>query len=296
MSNLNRLVIVNPSQSTNVFLKAGQEFLLKFDLAQFVDVRIIVESDLLEQTNSRIVENHYEHVFVQSKDLSIWAKYSTCFLGQIWICPKNEERYRISLILNCEKDENSHFITVIDPQNIELKIRPHNILELVIPQDLNSQHISILWTPLHSGVKLVQTDWRYMTAQATGVGNGYSGFKIIPRLSKTAAHHFFFSVKLDQPNILVNSGIFKNYAYTGDLTCGETISGEPRIISVYLKAKQKDITSNSIKLWSPLTPNISIATFDPRVRHVTITRLPTNSIGYGCTTIPAVQSLEELCP
>lgn len=117
----NHLIRLYPNQDLRVVLSQDSE-----------DVQVFLTSEYLrlsrEETDKK--GNHVYH-FVQQYDLTEWANISSAYLGEVAVLRKDRIA-SVCIMLEGQDAHNKNMVTVINPIGSEIKIEPHQVLEVVV--------------------------------------------------------------------------------------------------------------------------------------------------------------------
>lgn len=122
--------VINPTSLQHlVKLQPGQGFILSLDKKIYNDPKIEILCDNLDIVVADKKEGVY--TFVQRKNLDDWSVYSSCMLGEVWIeC--EDSLSKLVVVQDCLNPEKADHITVINPDHCDIRVQPHNIMELVL--------------------------------------------------------------------------------------------------------------------------------------------------------------------
>lgn len=122
--------VVNPTSLQHlVKLHPGQGFVLSLDKKLYDDPKIEIMCDNLYMAIADKKEGSY--TFVQRRNLDDWSVYSSCMLGEVWIeC--EDSLSKLVVVQNCLNPEKADHLTVINPDHCDIRVQPHNVMELVL--------------------------------------------------------------------------------------------------------------------------------------------------------------------
>jgi hypothetical protein len=186
-----------------VYLHPGQHLVLSLDRNDD-DKKPVVEmsGDMLEMEGS-MREGVRDWFFIKPHDWTAsWAEYSSTFMGEIWIDAQGSLS-RLIVIQGCTNRAKADHYTVINPDCWDVRVRPHNILEVVL-YDLNFTYQDEWhweWSPTQDlDLELLGKDVLslYYIQKKEGDDPNYR-YAMCPRLNADAAnttlcrqHHYWF--------------------------------------------------------------------------------------------------------
>ena len=126
---MNPLIISNPlATSTVVYLKPNQSLELIFH--SFYGLKEVVsKSDFLDENVFMLENQATVHQFKHSTAIINWSHISQTFLGEIKIFRDNTTCCTIGVVLD---SEFAHTLTVIEPEGCEVRLRPNQLLEIIL--------------------------------------------------------------------------------------------------------------------------------------------------------------------
>lgn len=107
----------------------GQRIELYLDNKQYPEPKVVANS-FVRVEKVETTDTGTSWTIVQTGEFEEWAKYSSCFLGDVWI-DSDVTVARIVVILQSSTPVKADHLTVINPIGDCIKIRPHQIIELV---------------------------------------------------------------------------------------------------------------------------------------------------------------------
>lgn len=227
--------VQNPNSMLHqVDLLPMQSLELRLDINTYLNPKVQVCSDYIELFNIESAANGYhKYYFRQKADLSEWAEYSHCHLGDIWIdTPGTCSKLIVNLV--CLNDDKINHVTVVNPDCAEIKLKASNILEVVLYDQFfeNFHEWSWDWTPT-PGVNLTVEQIDYDILDTLAIANGYYDhpnhfMARLPRMSQKnsiAQTHMWFRFGED---IIQQLGVLPPWKYVGDIRLyGMTENSKP---------------------------------------------------------------------
>lgn len=271
----------------------SQGFCIRID-AYFGDVEVYASSKFFDQTK-QITDadgNRYYH-FEQKFDLNFWSKISHLHLGEVIIF-SDKLTCSVCVVLECANPSKTFVVTAINPLGAELKIDAHQILEVVLYDDL--LHPEDDWKcEINTGtdgltyeclgrVALSKEDMRY-TKWATRSPDEvyYHCPRFMERISSYRQQHFWFRCSGPTINQLFNKGVGIHNA--GNLVFSSSTTTARYQVSVRLRIKEKDknriyqplllprLESSSRPIYTALGPHL------PLYRQLVLSRKPDRDEG-----------------
>ena len=138
--------------STVVYLQPYQNLRLVFSPA-YGKFEIEAPSELLDCCETPLEDGTLIYNFGPILDIVDWAKISQTFFGEIKIT-YNDLKYTIGVVLD---SENKSIITVIDPEGCEVRLRPNQLLEVILTNC--EEHPDVNITKGSCGLKYAQINW-----------------------------------------------------------------------------------------------------------------------------------------
>ncbi len=318
--------VKNPTSAQHlVRLKPGQDICLVFDNDQKVELE--VAGNCLELEEHELVKpKRLQCTVRQTKNIDGWEEYSSVFLGEIWVdCDKTIAK--ISVVLDCGNNEKSDHITIINPDCFDVRVQPHQVIELIV-YDLGFSSLdewNCSWNPLKD-VHLEQIGYDHLSLQAWHQyyqhGDDDPGYRYarFPRTEIessptqwTRQHHFWFRFDksiLNYADVGVNH--VGNFVIAGvsDRFSKQTVETQYHM-SLYLdtkkfkrgrvlhtlglKKKNEYAYVSQNKTHSIIhVPSRQIKETLPVIREVGISNLQPSSLEEGCKVISATPSWETV--
>ena len=141
-SSMQHLVRVCPGQPIHLFLD-------REDIAKRAKVEISGDNMVVE---SSIHYNQHEEFRIEPKPHCLeWSPYSSCLLGEVWI-ETSRDLSKLMVIQECPNKDKNNYVTVVNPDCYDLRVLPHNIIEVVL-YDLRfsyNDEWSWSWKPVDS--------------------------------------------------------------------------------------------------------------------------------------------------
>lgn len=127
--------IIDPTSSKHmVRLNQDQCICLWLNKDLYESPSVIFSNDNLYVHKQESAENFTKFYIKKSTFVDEWANYSSNYLGEIWVESKSKS-CRLIVILDSSNESKYNFITVFDPESIDLRIFPGNILEVILIND-----------------------------------------------------------------------------------------------------------------------------------------------------------------
>lgn len=191
--------VTNPTSLQHIiWLQPYQSLILNLDPKLYPNINISSTTDYLEKSES---ENTC--LFKQANPSDNWNQYSNCHLGDIWIT-SSKTTARLVVMLNCTNQAKSGFVTVINPDCSDIRLKPPQILEVVLFDLKFKQQDEWTWSWLpKSGVTIenIGVDFIYPRKWdlcndrvENNPNNPYSCLQRIQRKTDCCCreHHFWF--------------------------------------------------------------------------------------------------------
>lgn len=239
--------VVNPVGDNHVVcLHPNQPFLvLVSPWVGLVDMQF--ESDFFELAEEeKLRDGTVLMMFRQKFDLSSWAKVGSIYLGTVLIVGGH---VAASLCVVLESSKTDVF-TVVNPQGTEVKIHPHQLLEVVLYDDIYQGKWMAKCIPGEEDIQYRQCG--YETIMATSVSHALadavkpmSNFVVFPRACDNFTgrehHHWFeFDVTSTRKIAKWNTGTFKGGRIVFAPMTHENGAPEERILHVELSVRGKN--------------------------------------------------------
>lgn len=201
----NHLVRLYPNQDLRVVLSQDSE-----------DVQIFLTSRFLRLSREEQDKkgNRVYH-FVQQYDLSEWAAVSSAYLGEVAILRKNSIS-SVCVMLEGQNAHNRDMITVVNPIGSEIKIEPHQVLEVVV-FDCDGDFGDKWEYEIHTGDDEHKVQYQYIGKEVVYPSVQYKTYVneddledmtlVMPRSTKDTPireHHFYFRCSYDSLVTLKN--------------------------------------------------------------------------------------------
>ena len=109
----------------------GQDICLSLDLERYEQLKVELASDHLSFEGACEKEGRKLYSFSLKEDVKDWDRYSSCMLGEIWVDAKDLIS-KVIVVLNATQEGKSDQITVINPDCYDVRVSPHQVIELVV--------------------------------------------------------------------------------------------------------------------------------------------------------------------
>jgi hypothetical protein len=232
----NTVVKLQPNQQICLHLSAEQEVL-----------EVDFDSNFFDLISQAISENGIRtYIFAQKYDMTEWAIFSSMYLGEIFVMRKNNTCSSICVILDSKTKPN--ILTIINPVGSQIKLRPHQILEVVTlgPKE-NEWNDWIRWkTDISSGscgIIYEEIKHTIISPKSFSKNANLAAFENVdlfpfPRIDTASIeHHFWYKVKLTEdiwPSGLYQAG---KISLIGTTNSGKTLTN---VVNINLRIKSKD--------------------------------------------------------
>ena len=125
--------VKNPTSMQHIVrIKSGQYVQLHLDENIFPNHEIrISPSDNIFIGEQERSENYSTYLIFLNDNIKKWADYSSVYLGEIWIDSKKESS-RLLILMESSNDLKSNFITTINPDYLDIRINPGDIIEVIL--------------------------------------------------------------------------------------------------------------------------------------------------------------------
>lgn len=190
-----------------VKIHPGQDILLYLDDEVYGGQTVEVSSEHLKLTPEPPERTHekFFHCYRISHSLEVreWAAYSSTLIGEIWIDGK-KSMGKVGVLLETTCPNKSHIRTVVNPDCMDLRIYPYNVIELIVYDLKFGYHDewNCEWRPLIEDLGLQQIGYDHLCLHSWDVY--YNGlepndylYSRYPRADvlgglMTRQHHFWF--------------------------------------------------------------------------------------------------------
>jgi hypothetical protein len=122
----------------------GQEIYLYLDNNMFEEHIVDVSTNFLNVEFIRNKSGDSVYRVCHSNSIHDWAEYSSSLLGEIWIDGKNSIA-KIGVLLESKNQHKTQVTTVVNPDCFDLRIYPHNIIEVVVFDSSFGYHDEWKW-------------------------------------------------------------------------------------------------------------------------------------------------------
>lgn len=120
--------VQNPSSHQHVVrVNPGQQILLCVSN----DPDIQINSEYMKIESCEISEDGRVYVISHNVNVYDWSLYSQVVLGKIWI-DYDKSISKLSVVMECNNYHKLNFVTLINPDGYDLRIKPHNIIEVIL--------------------------------------------------------------------------------------------------------------------------------------------------------------------
>ncbi len=147
---MNTVRVKNPKHDGYVvYLHPRQGFSLELDLPSDIteddDWQVQVYGEHFAQPSSGFIDGKKIYEFIQLFDLSSWAKISSVQIAEISIFWKGAKRpgfenRKIFVVLQGDGPEQRDIITLVNPACTQVRISPHQVLEVVVFDNETTPH------------------------------------------------------------------------------------------------------------------------------------------------------------
>lgn len=125
--------VKNPTSIQHmVWIQPGQVLLLQLDEKMYPNVRVdTTPNDVIDILSNDKDDEKYVYFFAANEYVWDWGNYSQSHLGDIWI-DSDDVSARLVLMQSSLRPEKSNFVTTVNPDCADLRIRPYDVLEVVL--------------------------------------------------------------------------------------------------------------------------------------------------------------------
>lgn len=314
--------VKNPTSLQHVvWLKPSQSLVISLDNNKYPDVRLDVLSDHLYVSAEADAGSRTEFLLVQEPYLVEWSEYSSCHLGDIWV-ESAEAVSRLSIMLFCTNKNKENFITAINPNYTDIRIKPQNILEVVIYDKYDNVKYEWNWEPKENpqvGVDLLSYSYCDLNEYIQEFdfvkeSDPNSPYAILPRfgLDKdnfSREHHFWFRFKGTVLQELSKIDGLKNVGSLQFTNANYKSSIEPQyklslILDLDNKQFDKVLKTLMIKtdtyVFEKSYPKLEKRFFTPfyqkpsKIRNIEFKLIKSNMFDDGCESIKSMPAKEDL--
>lgn len=311
---MNEVIVKNPSSMQHlVRIQSGQTLVLSLDDAFYEQVEVEVSSEMIYEHSVRRNQNCSEYRFLMSPDVKRWCEYSSAFLGEIWIGGRSSIA-KLAVIVEAIDPQKRNVITAINPTCYDIRLKPYNILELVVyDQNFSFQDQWVCeWKPSVSSIKVEQLDysqlWLFSDPTIMEPDCAAERFARCPRVlpkSGTAfkQHHFWYRFTdsiLEQLTFerLVHVGDFIIHGLSNRYDLNTDNTRYNASIYTDLKKKYKSKVAQTLK--SPSVDRVRVVSNNfgptkfnlkpllPKVMDVDIKVINYSGLDDGCQVVPSI--------
>lgn len=128
-----------------VRLHPGQDLILQVPSGK----DITVNGELLlssVETNNRIKK----YRIIQRSNIFHWALYSTSFLGEVEMYEEDKLTAKVIVMMECSTPSKKNIISVFNPDDCKLKVKPFNVLEVIVHSLKRDTEWLLDWVPSQS--------------------------------------------------------------------------------------------------------------------------------------------------
>lgn len=127
-----------------VEINSGQSIFLRLDESLFPNPNLEFSTSNLVIDAEEQGHDHKTFLINHRHDLDDWANYSSAFLGDIWIGSQNRSA-RLIVTLNSDNPQKYNFVTVVNPEMCDLRLKPGDIIEVVLFHDQFDENCEWSW-------------------------------------------------------------------------------------------------------------------------------------------------------
>lgn len=323
--------VKNPTSMQHmVWLEPGQTLVLHLKLEDYPAVKVDTMGGYLTLLASEEEDGIGKYLFIQDEKVAGWAAYSSCFLGDIWI-DSDTTVAKMVVMLNCETTEKKDFVTVVNPDCTDLRLKAHNVLEVILCDHRFKDQDEWVWEwhPLND-VGIEQVGYDYVQLDMWGRYFGYNSdepshhpYARLPRSESednrlVRQHHYWFRFSESIINVMTDSkavkhlGNLKFYGWADRFNKNEGYAHESILsLMVDLSSKYRSLVWHTLL---SLKKHGEVQTYIPRIEHYSsplkrrhvqvVPRLPTirevavklldsKSIEDGCKTMELVPQIVQ---
>lgn len=125
--------ISNPQSNQHIArLKPGQFLQLTLGKDRFPNAELVLDSEELTLEGEGEDKAEKQFLISHSDDAKKWADYSSLFLGEVWIRCDQEDKAKILVYVESPNKFKKDIITVINPNWWDVRLRPWEMLEVVL--------------------------------------------------------------------------------------------------------------------------------------------------------------------
>lgn len=124
--------VKNPSSIQHlVWLQPGQSLVVRLSKETYQNSKVETSNGHMKVLTCEEKEEEREYLFIQDEMVPEWSAYSSCFLCDIWI-DSDAVTAKLVVMLACHNEAKDNFVTAINPDCTDLRLRPHDILEVIL--------------------------------------------------------------------------------------------------------------------------------------------------------------------
>lgn len=236
-----------------VWLHPGQRLWLSLTPEKYPHSHVELNGKYLRK---RELPETSEYEFESTEVTRKWSEYSNCYLGDVWI--KSDGCYsRLILMQHSANVHKKRVVTVINPDCVDIKIKSHHVLEVIVyDMTFNQQDEWVWdWVPKQDiQLESLGSSVHYMHRWGNDLNpcdqnHLYATLQREEQVHNTwcRQHHFWFRIdasafkaSLDYSSRLEHIGDLKFFGYR-DRFYKKLVDAE-RMLSVYLDLKKLSVT------------------------------------------------------
>lgn len=212
--------IKNPTSLQHlVLLQPGQTLIVHLDSENYPNAKMQISTSYLKLLPCEGNKQERQFIVIQDERIALWGSYSSCFLGDIWI-DSDKIKAKLVVMLVCVNPVRSNVITAINPDCIDIRVKPFNIFEIILynPQFKYTGEWTWDWSgKLELGINIEQIGYNFLNShEEESYSQMYARLWRIEKIedSYCRQHHFWF--RFDEsifPHLNADIGL----KYVGDL-------------------------------------------------------------------------------
>jgi hypothetical protein len=138
--------VKNPTSIQHiVWLQPGQVLVIRLKKENYPNPKVDLSNDFMEMLCFQETSDEFQYMVIQSDSTQEWAMYSSTHLCDIWIDSDNVCA-RLVIMQACHTPEKSDFVTTVNPDCSDLRLKPYNVLEVVLYDEEFREHDEWTWT------------------------------------------------------------------------------------------------------------------------------------------------------
>lgn len=124
--------VKNPSSVQHlVWLQPGQTLVLHLKAEDYNNPKVEISKSHVKQIGYEQKDDEHVFLFIQDEHVIDWGDYSSCHLADIWV-DSEKTTARLVVMMQCVNPLKQNFVTIINPDVADLRLRPHDVMEVIL--------------------------------------------------------------------------------------------------------------------------------------------------------------------